>query len=126
MKERTRIEREWAREKYLVMVHSVLHYQKIRQLFSQPIDEKFLITFHQYVKEAKSIPPTTGSLINTYQHVWGYFKKKASRNEQEQFQKLLASVTPQHDEVRPFLQQLAEQYNQKYLLASTLLFDQPA
>lgn len=67
---------EWAYNKYWVMAHSQQCYEQIRQLAknNEWSDQK-AAAFHRLLDKAARQAPTTQTLTNTYQHVWGYFKK---------------------------------------------------
>lgn len=116
-------QQEWATWKYFVMAHSQYQYTIIRQLFSgndwTPAKEQ---AFQLALATAKQRPPTIGSLRNTYQHVWGYFKRVATPEEKANFQARLAQLSLSDDSVKPLLQELAIAYEVNYLLASRLLF----
>ncbi|AQP54490.1 hypothetical protein CBF34_01605 [Vagococcus penaei] len=125
MKNLTNAQNLWAYYKYDVMAHSQKHYQQIRQLFkyNQWSEEKNS-TFHYLIEDALNTPATIGSLKNAYQHIWGYFKKVATKEEKETFLILLNTLSLTNDEVKPFLAQLSIIYQIDYLLNSSLLFPQ--
>lgn len=114
----------WASYKYLVMAHSQVEYNYIRQLFKgsewSPLKET---SYQAALTRALNTPPTIGSLTNAYQHIWGYFKHVATSSEKAVFQDYLGDLTLTEDLVRPFLSQLTMTYQVPYLLKTKLLFD---
>ena len=78
MKERGYIEKLWREEKYNVLYHSQRHYNYIRELLKQsPTLNEVQLT----INEALQTTPSNGSIINAYDHMWGYFKHKANEIE---------------------------------------------
>ena len=109
MKERGYIEKLWREEKYRVLLHSQ----------SPSYNEINLI-----VKEAIQIPPSQGSVMNAYDHMWGYFKKLATEEEKETATKLKHQFKHQDipiEDLLSFLRSLAYQYDVQYLKDSTVL-----
>ena len=79
MKERGYIEKLWREEKYNVLYHSQ-HYNYIRELLKQsPTLNEVQLT----INEALQTTPSNGSIINAYDHMWGYFKHKANEIEKQ-------------------------------------------
>ncbi|MGO3732706.1 MAG: YbgA family protein [Vagococcus sp.] len=119
----TRLQEEWASQKYNVMSKSQTEYNYIRSLFGRSMsDEDRAIRFYDALHRANQSTPTKGSLINTYQHVWGYFKKLATADERQEFSQLVSNFDVTHDNVLPFLQRMTIHYHVSYLENSTLLF----
>ncbi|MGG6841639.1 UNVERIFIED_CONTAM: YbgA family protein [Mammaliicoccus sciuri] len=121
MSKRAEIEKLWRHEKYNVMMHSQKSYLDIREALKGDITYDDL---QSMIDDAKAIVPTTGSIINTYDHMWGYFKKIASEEELNQYLKYKSQY--QENEIQyqcliTFIYKLAVKYNQKYLLESTIL-----
>lgn len=112
---RQEIESIWGAYKYLVMRHSQPHYNKLRVMFRT---EVACADFFSIVDEALNIEPTPKSVINSAEHVWGYFKKDESANKfqalLQQYQQGKRSV----DAVFNFLYKLAVKYDSQYLLDS--------
>ena len=78
MKERGYIEKLWREEKYNVLYHSQQHYNYIRELLKQsPTLNEVQLT----INEALQTTPSNGSIINAYDHMWGYFKHNANEIE---------------------------------------------
>ena len=121
MRKRSDIEKLWRNEKYNVMMHSQKSYLNIRESLKRDITYDDL---QSKIDDAKDIVPTKGSIINTYDHMWGYFKKIATEEERNQYLKYKSQY--QENEIQyqcliTFIYKLAVKYNQKYLLESTIL-----
>ena len=68
--------------------------------------------------------PTQGSIINAYDHMWGYFKKKATSSEKAQSLSLKQQFMNDNvysSELLKFLKTLADKYEVTYLQQSTIL-----
>lgn len=113
---------EWAYNKYWVMAHSQQCYEQIRRLAknNEWSDQKAAV-FHCLLDKAAHQAPTTQTLTNTYQHVWGYFKKICTMQEKQTYLHLLQTLSPQVDDLGPFLGCLASKYQVTYLLNSRLI-----
>lgn len=121
MSKRADMEKLWRYEKYNVMMHSQKSYLNIRESLKRDITYDDL---QSKIDDAKDIVPTKGSIINTYDHMWGYFKKIATEEERNQYLKYKSQY--QENEIQyqcliTFIYKLAVKYNQKYLLESTIL-----
>ena len=77
----------WARNKYLVLSHSSNIYNEIRQYLKQEVVE--LIQVQEMIDRACQIPEHRGQVCNAFQHIWGYFKKKATEAERKDYMLLL-------------------------------------
>ncbi|MDT3959870.1 YbgA family protein [Staphylococcus kloosii] len=122
MKARGYIERLWRTEKYRVLVHSKQHYDEIRELIKQ---DPSYTTVKDKINEALKITPTTGSMINAYDHMWGYFKNKATPNEKEQYLTLKQQFQDNQidaSQIQQFLKNMADAYEVQYLIESTALY----
>ena len=118
------IQEEWARWKYFVMARSQKEYLVLRQLFSgNQWSEVKNEQFYRHLDTVKKMPIDLKAKRNTYEHVWGYFKKEATAEEKQLFFVLLDRLTERQDEVLPYLKKLAEKYQTVYLLESHL-FDE--
>lgn len=121
MKERGKIEKLWREEKYRVLLHDPNAYNQIRALLKEnPSLEKVQIQIDEAINQS----PTTGSIINAYEHMWGYFKNIATDNEKHKALMLKDKFINQQielDTLLSFLRQLANQYEIKYLQESTIL-----
>ncbi|MGV3128160.1 YbgA family protein [Staphylococcus simulans] len=114
-------EKLWRTYKYEVMWHSQKQYQLIRDKMKENISEAEL---DNLITAALAITPTSGSVINTFDHMWGYFKKTADEKEKAQHKVLkseyLQGQTTQEDLLR-FIRNLAQKYDSTYLLNSSFL-----
>ena len=104
-----RYQKWWASEKYLVMAHSQAHYNALRQLFkgNQWTQVKEL-EFERLLKEA-------------YQHIWGYFKKKATSHEKDRYKELDQSLETRSVDMHQFLRDLTQTYQPAYLVQSRIM-----
>lgn len=78
MKERGLVEKRWREEKYHVLLHSQQYYNDIRQRLKTDMS---LTELEQLICQALQLSPSTGSVINAYDHMWGYFKTLATEEE---------------------------------------------
>ena len=114
-------EKLWSEYKYEVMWHSQKHYNQIREELKAQLTEDDLKSL---IDEALAIEPLKGSMLNTFDHMWGYFKKEATDTEKEQHQKLkenFQSDKATQTDLLQFICTLAEKYQSKYLLDSSIL-----
>ena len=113
---------EWAYNKYWVMAHSQQCYEQIRLLAkNNEWSEQKNIEFKGLLEKAACQIPTVKTLTNAYQHVWDYFKKVCTEVEKQTYLHLLQNLSPQEDELGPFLSRLAENYQVSYLITSRLI-----
>lgn len=115
-------QKRWAAEKYLVMAHSQAHYNAFRLLFkgNQWTQEKAL-EFERLLKEAYQQTPTTKTLRTAYQHIWGYFKKKATSPEKDRYKELDQSLETRSADMHQFLRVLTQKYQPAYLVQSRFM-----
>ncbi|MFJ7406959.1 MULTISPECIES: YbgA family protein [unclassified Lysinibacillus] len=113
---RQQTEKLWREEKYRVMFHSHKHYNQLRLAMRDLLPHKQI---EQLIEAALQQTPTDGSMRNACQHMWGYFRKVATLDEKQKYEKLL--ITGQIPALLCFLQQLSIQYNITYLRQSTIL-----
>ena len=85
MKERGKIEKLWREEKYRVLFHDQNSYHSIRTLLKSPttLDE-----VEEHIAHTLTITPTKGSVINAFEHMWGYFKKQCTQYEKQHSREL--------------------------------------
>lgn len=117
MKEKERL---WRTSKYEVLSHSEAIYREIQK----NVNHQELSWVAARIEEAKKECPTIGTVTNAYEHMWGYFKKKANQAEKEETFELLRQF--QQGEIEAvvlwnWLRSLAEKYEVSYLLESTIL-----
>ncbi|MHA8137638.1 YbgA family protein [Lactobacillaceae bacterium Scapto_B20] len=115
-------QQNWAFNKYWVMKHSQQAYNQIRILAR---DNDWTVEkqteYQQILQRASQQMPTKATLTTAYQHVWGYFKKIATDGERQTYVKLLNQLTADDDQLGPFLVQLTNKYDVKYLLDSRII-----
>ena len=119
------LETEWAHYKYSVLEHSQSHYLKIRQLLRDQSAYPAL-GFYRLIEEALDLPVEPGNAVNAAQHVWGYFKDKATQTEKERFETLLQKYALGESKlfsVKNLLLRLSEKY-QESSLRNSYYFDQ--
>ena len=112
----------WARNKYLVLSHSSNIYQEIRQYLKQ--EEVEVILVQEMIDRACQIPEHRGQVCNAFQHIWGYFKKKATETERKDYMFLLERYRfgqASKEDLIARTRDLLERYPNAYLQDSTLL-----
>ena len=77
----------WARNKYLVLSHSSNIYNEIRQYLKN--EQVKVSHIQELIDRACQIPEHRGQVCNAFQHIWGYFKKKATDAERKDYMLLL-------------------------------------
>lgn len=121
MSKRHEIEKKWAQEKYKVMMHSQKHYERIRKELKGKPDIEVLDVL---IDGAMETTPTKGSIMNTYNHMWGYFKKVCTEKERTTAMDLEEKFKAQEVEseaLLKFIAELADKYEVKYLQNSSVL-----
>lgn len=121
MKERGKIEKLWREEKYHVLLHHQHAYDNIRDMLK---GDPSLKEVQNEIANALAITPTKGSIINAYDHMWGYFKKVAT--DEEQYKALLLKNKFNDNQLNQltllnYLKELADKYEVRYLQNSTVL-----
>ena len=112
----------WAINKYWLMARSQHLYNQGRALAKNNAwNADKQRAFSQLLATANTLTPTKQTLTTAYQHVWGYFKKRCTPAERATYLHLLATLTPDNDQLGPFLKQLAHTYQVDYLLNSRLI-----
>ena len=112
----------WARNKYLVLSHSSNIYNEIRQYLKN--EEVEVSQVQEMIDRACQIPEHRGQVCNAFQHIWGYFKKKATDAEREDYMILLDRYRygqASKEDVIAKTRDLLELYPNVYLQHSTLL-----
>ena len=119
---RRQCEQLWAANKYLVLSHSNKLYLEIRNYLKN--EEVSLDQVLAYIDQALDLPENPGQVVNAFQHIWGYFKKKATASEKEMFMAQLESYAtgriPQMCLVAS-VKELLIKYPNRYLEESTLI-----
>ena len=112
----------WAKNKYLVLSHSSNIYNEIRQYLKQEVVELSLV--QEMIDRACQIPEHRGQVCNAFQHIWGYFKKKATDAERKDYMLLLDRYRfgqASKEDVIAKTRVLLDCYPNTYLQHSTLL-----
>jgi UV DNA damage endonuclease len=114
------LEQEWGRYKYSILEKSPNDYKAIRSLLK--IKSNYpVVSFYEIIDRALTVETTIGTSVNAALHIWGYFKEVTSDKEKEVFEiKLKRFQIGQHSiqPVKKYLWQLAQKYEQDYLLCS--------
>ena len=112
----------WARNKYLVLSHSSNIYNEIRQYLKN--EEVEVSHVQNLIDRACQIPEHRGQVCNAFQHIWGYFKKKATDVERKDYMLLLDRYRfgqASKEDLIARTRDLLERYPNAYLQDSTLL-----
>ena len=112
----------WAQNKYLVLSKSQKIYLEIREYLKTEDPE--LAVVEDYIDKAKAMPEGRGQVINAYQHVWGYFKNRATDQEKADFMQLLSAYRKgeaSQDDLAQAVRALLAIYPNAYLEESSLL-----
>ena len=120
--QRALCQRLWAENKYLVLSHSSNIYNEIRQYLKN--EEVEVSQVQEMIDRACQIPEHRGQVCNAFQHIWGYFKKKARETERKDYMFLLERYHSGHatkEDLIAKTRDLLERYPNTYLQHSTLL-----
>ena len=112
----------WARNKYLVLSYSSNIYNEIRQYLKN--EEVEVSQVQEMIDRACQIPEHRGQVCNAFQHIWGYFKKKATDAERKDYMLLLDCYRfgqASKEDLITKTRDLLELYPNAYLQNSTLL-----
>ena len=120
--QKSRCQQLWARNKYLILSHSSNIYNEIRQYLKN--EEVEVSQVQEMIDRACQIPEHRGQVCNAFQHIWGYFKKKATDAERKDYMLLLDRYRfgqASKEDVIAKTRDLLELYPNVYLQHSTLL-----
>ena len=112
----------WARNKYLVLSHSSNIYNEIRQYLKN--EEVEVSHVQELIDRACQIPEHRSQVFNAFQHIWGYFKKKATDTERKDYMLLLDCYRfgqASKEDLITKTRDLLDRYPNTYLQHSTLL-----
>jgi UV DNA damage endonuclease len=118
------LEREWAKYKYYVLGNSAKTYQEIRTLLKDKSNPDVL-KFYSLIESSLDSPSPKNAQINTMQHLWGYFKKIATKSEKERFLKLIEDYKEDKktlSSVKNYIYKLSYKYSIEYLLDSLYFY----
>ena len=122
MNQKSQCQQLWARNKYLVLSHSSNIYNEIRQYLKQEVVEVSQV--QEMIDRACQIPEHRGQVCNAFQHIWGYFKKKATDTERKDYILLLDCYRfgqASQEDLIAKTRELLDRYPNIYLQHSTLL-----
>ena len=128
-------EQIWAVNKYEIMAKGYEQYKEVSKSFRSLDSFTGIEAIYFQINEILNLPYKKGALITTLEHIWGYFKKKASAEEKEAFFKALEKcklldcqtfdeLPPEVIHCRNVLASLLDQYPNSYIQVSR--FIQPA
>lgn len=115
------IEQLWKQHKYEVLWHDQNKYKMIREQLKY---DTTIEAIEALINEALSTAPSTGSIINAYDHMWGYFKRKCSLSEKSLHNYLKEAFKKEEvDEtyLLQFLKSMANYYDVNYIKTSTII-----
>ena len=120
--ERVQCQNLWAKNKYLVLSHSSKIYLEIRTYLKQEeVSQNKVI---ELIKQAVSLPEDKGQVTNALHHVWGYFKKYATKEEKDNFFEMIEeyhnNIYKKEDLIKE-VKYLLNKYPNKYLEESTFI-----
>lgn len=120
-KEKVLCQKQWAKNKYLVLSYSSKVYLEIRTYLKQ--EEVSLKKVNELIKQAISLPEDKGQVTNALHHVWGYFKKSATKEEKDNFFEMIEDYhinnTTKEDLIEE-VKKLLEKYPNTYLEESII------
>ena len=120
--ERVQCQKLWARNKYLVLSYSSKIYIEIRTYLKQ--EEVSQNKVSELIKQAVSLPEDKGQVTNALHHVWGYFKKYATKEEKDNFFEMIEeyhnNIYKKEDLIKE-VKHLLNKYPNKYLEESTFI-----
>jgi uncharacterized protein YbgA (DUF1722 family) len=119
----------WASEKYSVMAKGYNFYKDIQGKMREAQSAEDYYEIQRLIADYKQKPYDKKALINTLEHVWGYFKKEAEEDEKKHFFSLLDELKDSENEVfeetpyeiQLYLQFLLQKYPSDYLKQSTFI-----
>jgi uncharacterized protein YbgA (DUF1722 family) len=112
----------WAQHKYSVMARGYNFYREIQGFMKGRPDGEITAAagLVQKILDLMELPVTAPALSNTLDHIWGYFKKKATPEEKKTY---LDSEPGKP--LLEYLYRLALNYDMQYLVHSTVFADLP-
>ena len=112
----------WVENKYLVLSHSSIIYNEIRQYLKN--EQVEVRQVQEMIDRACQIPEHRGQVCNAFQHIWGYFKKQATDDERKDYMLLLDRYLfgqASKEDLITKTRDLLDRYPNTYLQHSTLL-----
>ena len=120
--ERVQCQKLWAKNKYLVLSYSSKIYLEIRTYVKQEEVSQNIVS--EFIKQAVSLPEDKGQVTNALHHVWGYFKKYATKEEKDNFFEMIEEYHNnkyKKEDLIKEVKHLLNKYPNKYLEESTFI-----
>lgn len=120
--ERVQCQKLWAKNKYLVLSYSSKIYLEIRTYLKQEEVSQNIVS--EFIKQAVSLPEDKGQVTNALHHVWGYFKKYATKEEKDNFFEMIEEYHNnkyKKEDLIKEVKHLLNKYPNKYLEESTFI-----
>lgn len=114
------LEMDWAKYKYNILEKSHKNYLELRKLLKDKNSYPSL-EFYNIIEESFEIEESPKDYVNSLNHVWGYFKNKATEKEKNNYFRLIKSYEnglTKGETVKNFLYKLSVKYDKKYLYKS--------
>ena len=112
----------WAKNKYYVLSKSHKAYLDIREYLKEK--EVDILSLHEKIQKVRDIKESKKDFSNAILHLWGYFKKKATKIEKQGLFNILEEYMEgknNQESVIEYINTLLKKYPNKYLQESTLL-----
>ena len=112
----------WAKNKYYVLSKSHKAYLDIREYLKEK--EVDILSLHEKIQKVRDIKESKKDFSNAILHLWGYFKKKATKIEKQGLFNILEEYMGGRNNqksVIKYINTLLKKYPNKYLQESTLL-----
>ena len=119
---RRECEKLWAKNKYYVLSKSQKIYLEIREYLKEK--ELDVIWVNEKIQETRDMKESKKDFRNAVLHIWGYFKKKATKIEKQALFNILEEYMGGRNNqksVIEYINTLLKKYPNKYLQESTLL-----
>ena len=119
---RRECEELWAKNKYYVLSKSQKAYLEIREyLKKKKLD---ILWLNEKIQETRDMKESKKDFSNAILHLWGYFKKKATKIEKQGLFNILEEYMGGRSNQKSlieYINTLLKKYPNKYLQESTLL-----
>ena len=115
-------EKLWAKNKYYVLSKSHKVYLEIREYLKEK--EVDILFINESIQKVKYMKESKKDFSNAILHLWGYFKKKATKIEKQGLFNILEEYMGGRNNqksVIEYINTLLRKYPNKYLQESTLL-----
>ncbi|MCA0989004.1 YbgA family protein [Alkalihalobacillus algicola] len=78
-------EKLWAKNKYSVMAKGYEHYKHVSNVLKEAQSVEELYDIYVLIGESIRLPYTKKGMRTTLEHMWGYFKNRADKDEKREF-----------------------------------------